>query len=106
MAETRIDELRRRLERDPGSRLFAQLAEEHRKAGHHAEAMPVARAGLALHHAYPSARLTLGRRAARLGRRGGRRTELAEVLREAPDNILASRFLGQALEMAGDSQER
>ena len=29
----RIDDLRRRLEREPGSRLFAQLAEELRKAG-------------------------------------------------------------------------
>jgi tetratricopeptide (TPR) repeat protein len=102
VAETRIDELRRRLERDPGSRLFAQLAEEYRKAGDHAEAIRVSRAGLALHPAYPSARLTLGRALLDSGDAPAARTELAEVLREAPDNILASRFLGQALEMVGD----
>ena len=28
MAASRIDDLRRRIERDPGSRLFAQLAEQ------------------------------------------------------------------------------
>ena len=45
VADSRIDDLRRRLERDPGSRLFAQLAEEHRKAGELAEAIRVARGG-------------------------------------------------------------
>ena len=62
MAENpRIEELRRRLEREPGSRLFAQLAEELRKDGNHAEAIRVARAGLAQQPNYPSARMTLGR---------------------------------------------
>jgi tetratricopeptide (TPR) repeat protein len=103
VAESRIDELRRRLERDPGSRLFAQLAEEHRKAGDHAEAIRVARAGLALHPVYPSARLTLGRALLDAGEPGAARDELAQTLREAPDNILASRFLGQALEALGDA---
>jgi tetratricopeptide (TPR) repeat protein len=102
VAENRIDELRRRLDRDPGSRLFAQLAEEHRKGGNHAEAIRVARAGLAVHQAYPSARLTLGRALLDSGDPAAARVELVEVLREAPDNILASRFLGQALEMEGN----
>jgi tetratricopeptide (TPR) repeat protein len=102
LADSRIDELRRRLERDPGSRLFAQLAEEHRKAGEHAEAIRVARAGLALHPSYPSARLTLGRALLDSGDAGGARVELEAALRDAPDNILASRFLGQALEALGE----
>ncbi|HEX9187437.1 MAG TPA: tetratricopeptide repeat protein [Vicinamibacteria bacterium] len=102
MADSRIDELRRRLERDPASRLFAQLAEEHRKAGEHGEAIRVARAGLALHPAYPSARLTLGRALLDSGDAGGARAELETALRDAPDNILASRFLGLALEALGE----
>ena len=102
MADSRIDDLRRRLERDPGSRLFAQLAEEYRKAGSHADAIRVARTGLAQHPAYPSARLTLGRALLESGDPGGARTELEAVLRDAPDNILASRFLGQALEALGE----
>jgi Tetratricopeptide repeat len=102
VADTRIDELRRRLERDPGSRLFAQLAEEYRKAGNHADAIRVARTGLAQHPSYPSARLTLGRALLDSGDAAGARLELETVLKDAPDNILASRFLGQALEKLGE----
>jgi tetratricopeptide (TPR) repeat protein len=104
VADTRIDELRRRLERDPGSRLFAQLAEELRKNGELVEAIRVARAGLAVHSSYPSARLTLGRALLDSGDATGARLELESALRDAPDNILASRFLGQAREALGDLQ--
>ena len=102
MADTRIDELRRRLERDPGSRLFAQLAEELRKNGELVEAIRVARAGLAVHSSYPSARLTPGRALLDSGDATGARQELESALRDAPDNILASRYLGQAREALGD----
>lgn len=102
VADSRIDDLRKRLERDPGSRLFAQLAEEHRKAGELAEAIRVARSGLAQHGVYASARLTLGRALLDTGDAAGARQELELALRQAPDNILASRFLGQALEQLGD----
>jgi len=102
LADSRIDELRRRLERDPGSRLFAQLAEEHRKAGEHAEAIRVARAGLLQHPSYASARLTLGRALLDSGDPAGARVELEAALRDAPDNILASRFLGLALDVLGE----
>jgi tetratricopeptide (TPR) repeat protein len=102
VADSRIDELRRRIERDPGSRLFAQLAEEHRKAGELPEAIRVARAGLATHPVYASARLTLGRALLDSGDAAAARQELELALRQAPDNILASRFLGQTLEQLGD----
>ena len=102
MADSRIDDLRRRLERDPGSRLFAQLAEEHRKAGDLGEAIRVARAGLEQHPVYPSARLTLGRALLDSGDTAGARRELEAALQQAPDNILASRFLAQALEQLGE----
>jgi tetratricopeptide (TPR) repeat protein len=102
VAESRIDELRRRVARDPGSRLFAQLAEEERKAGDLGEAIRVARAGLAVHPAYPAALLTLGRALLDSGDGDGARAALQDALKQAPDNILASRFLGQALEAVGD----
>ena len=102
VADTRIDELRRRLERDPGSRLFAQLAEELRKAGELAEAIRVARQGLADHPGYPSARLTLGRALLDSRDATGPARSSRRALRDAPDNILASRFLGQAREALGD----
>ncbi len=61
LANPRIDELRKRLEKEPGSRIFAQLAEELRKEGEFGEAIQVCREGLQRHSNYPSARMTLGR---------------------------------------------
>jgi len=98
----RIDDLRRRLDRDPGSRLFAQLAEELRKDGELEEAIRVSREGLHRHPAYPSARMTLGRALLDTGDLAAARTEFEIVLKGAPDNILASRFLGECLEGLGD----
>jgi tetratricopeptide (TPR) repeat protein len=100
----RIDELRRRLERDPESRLFAQLAEELRKAGELEEAIAVTREGLKKHPTYPSARMTLGRALFDAGDLAAARVELEAVLGGAPDNILASRLLGQCLEGLGDAE--
>jgi tetratricopeptide (TPR) repeat protein len=98
----RIDDLRRRLDKDPGSRLFAQLAEELRKDGDLEEAIRVSREGLHKHPAYPSARMTLGRALLDTGDLTAARTEFEIVLKGAPDNILASRFLGECLEGLGD----
>jgi len=98
----RIEELRRRLEKDPGSRLFAQLAEQLRKEGELEEAIQVARTGLDQHPNYPSARLTLGRALLDSGDAEAARTELETALGGAPDNILASRLLGETLEALGD----
>ena len=98
---SRTDELRKRLEKDPGSRLFAQLAEELRKAGDLDEAIAVCRKGLEKHPSYPSAHLTLGRALFDKGELDDARTELESVLRGAADNILASRLLGECLEGLG-----
>jgi tetratricopeptide (TPR) repeat protein len=98
----RIDDLRRRLDREPASRVFAQLAEELRKAGQLPEAIRVARQGLLVHPGYPSARMTLGRALMDLRDLRGARAEFEAVLRGATDNILASRFLGECLEGLGD----
>lgn len=102
MADGRIDELRKRLEKEPGSRLFAQLAEELRKAGATEEAIQVAREGLQKHSAYHSARMTLARALMDTGDLASARPEFEAVLKGAPDNILASRLLGECLEGLGD----
>lgn len=101
----RIEDLRRRLDREPGSRLFAQLAEELRKAGELDEAIRVARDGLGRHPNYPSARMTLGRALFDLGDLRAARDELQAVVAAAPDNILACRLLGEALEGLGQREE-
>jgi tetratricopeptide (TPR) repeat protein len=85
----RIEDLRRRVERDPASIAFAQLAEEYRRAGDLEEAIRVCEAGLAQHPAYISARVTLGRALFELGRLEEARVEFARVLGAAPDNLTA-----------------
>lgn len=98
----RTAELRRKLDKDPGSRLFAQLAEELRKEGRHEEAIGVARKGLEKNPNYPSARLTLARSLLDSGRPGEARPELEQIVKASPDNILASRLLGDALQDLGE----
>ncbi len=102
MADSRIDELRKRLEKEPGSRLFAQLAEELRKAGELSEAVRVCRDGLQKQPTYHSARMTLARAFLDSGDLNAARPEFEAVLKAAPDNILASRLLGECLEGLGD----
>ncbi|HET7291171.1 MAG TPA: tetratricopeptide repeat protein [Vicinamibacteria bacterium] len=104
MADSRIDELRKRLEKEPGSRLFAQLAEELRKGGELAEAVRVCRDGLQKQPTYHSARMTLARALLDSGDRAAARPEFEAVLKAAPDNILASRLLAECLEGLGDLQ--
>jgi tetratricopeptide (TPR) repeat protein len=101
----RIDDLRKRLERDPQSRLFAQLAEELRKEGDLADAIEVARTGLARHPSYPSARMTLGRALLDTGDTNGAQRELEAAVQGAPDNILAGRLLAECLEAEGHLDE-
>jgi tetratricopeptide (TPR) repeat protein len=101
-ANPRIEDLRRRLEKDPASRLFAQLAEELRKEGELQEAIRVSRDGLLKHPNYPSARITLGRALLELGEARTAKLELESALKGAPDSILASRYLGEALAANGD----
>jgi hypothetical protein len=48
MADSRrIDDLRRRVQKDPASIAFAQLAEEYRRAGQLPDAVATCKAGLA-----------------------------------------------------------
>lgn len=86
---SRIEDLRRRIQKDPASIAFAQLAEEYRRAGDCEEAVKVCEAGLAQHPAYLSARVTLGRALFELGRLEDARAEFLRVLDAAPDNLIA-----------------
>jgi tetratricopeptide (TPR) repeat protein len=90
---TRIDDLRRRIQQDPASIAFAQLAEECRRMGELDEAVSVCRAGLAHHPGYVSAHVTLGRALMALGQHEEARAEFEQVLRTAPDNLVALRCL-------------
>jgi protein O-GlcNAc transferase len=93
--------LRRRVQKDPTSIAFAQLAEECRRAGHYQESVDVCRAGLAVHPGYTSARVTLGRALLHLDRLDDAKVELQRVLATAPDNLSAMRSLAQVYERQG-----
>jgi thioredoxin-like negative regulator of GroEL len=105
-ASRRVEELRRRVREDPASLAFAQLAEEHRRAGEYQEAIRICRGGLARHPSYLSARVTLGRALVEIGCVDEAQRELEEVLRTAPDNLAATRALadiGQRRRIAVDA---
>ena len=91
----RIEELRRRVHKDPASIAFAQLAEEYRRAGSYEEAIAACRTGLAIHPGYNSARVTLGRALIEINDLEMAESELNQVLRTAPENLAAIRGLAQ-----------
>jgi len=97
----RIEALRRRVEKDPASIAFAQLAEEYRRSGDYQQAIAICREGLARHPGYLSAQVTLGRALIELGQFEEARKELEAVLRLAPDNLAAIRALAGIHEQLG-----
>lgn len=105
MAESRrVDDLRRRVREDPASIVFAQLAEEYRRAGRFREAVAVCRAGLVVHPVYHSARVTLARALMALESEDDARRELQQVLAAAPDHLAALKTLAD-LEHRGGNLE-
>ncbi len=103
--ESRIDGLKKRLQKDPGSIAFAQLAEEYRRAGRFQESIEVCRAGLARHPGYLSARVTLGRALLEVGDIDAAQRELNDVLRVAPDNLSAIRGIAEVHRKKGEIPE-
>jgi tetratricopeptide (TPR) repeat protein len=101
----RIEDLRRRVQRDPASIAFAQLAEELRRAGQFDESVDTCRAGLAVHPGYLSARVTLGRALLELNQLEAAQGELEHVLRNAPENLAAIRGLGEIHHRRGELAE-
>src|SRR5258705_1086742 len=101
----RIEELRRRVDKDPTSIAFGQLAEEYRRTGDYVEAVKVCRDGLARHPGYISAQVTLGRALMELHQFDEACTELEAVMQAAPDNLAAIRALAEIHQRRGDTPE-
>ena len=104
-ANTRLDDLRRRVQQDPSSIAFAQLAEEYRRAGQLQDAVEVCRAGLAIHPGYLSARVTLGRALLDLQQFDAAQQELERVLKSAAENLAAIRGLAEIHHKRGSLAE-
>ncbi len=101
----RIEELRRRVQTDPASIAFAQLAEEYRRAGSYQEAIAACDAGLKIHPAYLSARVTLGRALIEVGDLDAAEVELRQVLQIASENLAAIRGLAEIHHRRGQLPE-
>jgi tetratricopeptide (TPR) repeat protein len=102
---SRIEELRRRVQRDPASIAFAQLAEEYRRAGRYKEAIATCEDGLLHHPGYLSARVTLGRALIETDQLDAAQLELRQVLRAAPENLAALRGLAEIHHRRGELHE-
>jgi tetratricopeptide (TPR) repeat protein len=101
----RIEELRRRVQKDPASIAFAQLAEEYRRAGSYEEAIAACRSGLAIHPGYLSARVTLGRALLETNDLDAAQAELEYVLKNAPENLAAIRGVAEIHHRRGQLTE-
>src|SRR5438874_10927181 len=86
---SRIDDLRRRVQKDPASIAFAQLGEECRRAGQFQEAVEICRAGLAIHCEYLSARVKLGRALLEANDLQAALMEIERVLKSALQDLAA-----------------
>jgi len=102
---SRLEDLRRRVQKDPASIAFAQLAEEFRRAGQFQESIDVCHAGLAIHPGYLSARVTLGRALLELNHLDEAESELGQVLARAPENLAAIRGLAEIHHRRGNLGE-
>lgn len=99
---TRINDLRRRVQADPASITFAALAEEYRRLGKFHEAIETCTDGLKRHPSYLSAHVTLGRALLEVGRFDEAERELQLVLKSAPENLAAIRGLAEIHHRRGD----
>lgn len=103
--EARLRDLKKRVEREPGSRFFVPLAEELRKAGQLPEAIRVLEDGLTTHPGYVAARVALARAFLEVGRIDESVTAFSKVLADDPSNLVAAKALGDIHLSRGESTE-
>jgi predicted Zn-dependent protease len=86
---------------DPTSRIFAPLAEAYRKAGLVDEAIQIAREGLRVHPNFVGGRVALARALFDKTKYEDVIRELAYVVQDVPDNLVAQRLLAESCLMLG-----
>lgn len=101
----KIAQLQAKLQKDPNSKLFLQLAEEYRRAGAGDIATRVCEEGLRRNPMYHTARVLLGQIYLEAGKHVEARRELERVLQGSPDNIKAGKILAPALAFLGETGE-
>lgn len=99
----RLNDLKQRWGQDPSSRLFLQLADEHRKLGQHQEAVAVLEQGLEHRPNDLSALVALGRSRLELENLEEAIEPLKTVVSRDPTHIVASKLLIEAHLQRGDA---
>jgi hypothetical protein len=102
MHNSRIEELRRRVQLDPASIAFAALAEEYRRAGSSRTRSPHVKPGCSGTRPTSLRASRSGDRFLELGRFDEARHQLEHVLRTAPENLAAIRALAEIHDRVGD----
>ncbi|PYQ37314.1 MAG: hypothetical protein DMF55_01465 [Acidobacteria bacterium] len=104
-AEARIQELKERVARAPGSRFFVPLAEEYRKAGRLAESIAALEDGLVAQPGYVAARISLARSYLEAGKVEESMRAFSKALADDPSNLVAAKALGDLHLSRGESLE-
>ncbi len=92
--DARIRDLKKRVEKEPGSRYFVPLAEEYRRAGRISDALSTLEEGLVVHPSYVSARVALARTYLEAGRTEESMAAFSKALADDPSNLVAAKALG------------
>jgi tetratricopeptide (TPR) repeat protein len=100
-----IYEYLKRYQEDPTSRVFAPLAESYRKAGLVDEAITIAREGLRIHPSFIGGRVALARALFDKKLYNEVIDELAKVVEDVPDNLVAQRLIAESYLMSGRVSE-
>jgi tetratricopeptide (TPR) repeat protein len=90
---------------DPKSRVFAPLAEAYRKAGLLDEAIEICRDGIRYHPSFIGGRVALARALFDKGDYEATVKELAPVVIDAPDNLVAQKLLAESCLILGRLSE-
>jgi len=98
-----MERYRAMIAKDPGSRVFAALAELYRKAGMLDEAVKLCLDGTKAHPKYMSGRVALARAYFDKGMVKEAKEEVLTVVSITPDNILANKILGEIQLLEGDT---
>jgi len=104
-AEARIRDLERRLDLDPGSRLFVSLAEEYRKVGRVKDALSSLQKGLLAHPGYVAAQVALGRIYVEANQATDAIATFTKVLVADPANLVAAKSLADIHMARNDNLE-
>lgn len=91
----------KKYQEDPSSRVFAPLAEAYRKAGLVDEAIEIAREGLRIHPGFAGGRVALARALFDKREFAAVVDELATVVRDVPDNLIAQRLTAESCLILG-----